>query len=286
MDEVITVVKKLDETHQQLVKKRKEHSSRVEQAQVLAVKPLELTRYRNERNLMLYPFCSTSKRKRLQTINYKSSDGKRWLQVSANHEHGMAKIWDFDILRFALSKAGEIARHTEHFPSFVEFSAYECLKAINRDPRSGKNTKWFSQAINRLVSTTYIGNIFRDDLNVEFAFTLISYRSIKNDNGDIEKIRINFDERLIESVRYQNALLAIDSDVIREQAGIKKRLLELVKVCKRDALEWTVKLSRLNEMCAHEGELKEFKRLLKSYALPWKVSFSKAVDGDDKVTFI
>ena len=65
---------------------------------------IALTRYRSERNLMLYPFCSTSKTKRLKSIDYRSADGKRWLKVSANHDFGMVKIWDFDILRFALSK--------------------------------------------------------------------------------------------------------------------------------------------------------------------------------------
>jgi hypothetical protein len=58
---------------------------------------------------MFYPFCSTAKRKRLNSIKYESSDGRKSLMVTADHEYGMAKIWDFDILRYAISKAGEIA---------------------------------------------------------------------------------------------------------------------------------------------------------------------------------
>jgi hypothetical protein len=283
-DDVATVLKKLDKTHK-IVKKRKESSAEAEQAQVLAMKPLELTRYRNERNLMLYPFCSTSKRKRLQGINYKSSDGKRWLQVSASHDHGMVKIWDFDILRFALSKAGEVARYTDHFPSSVGFSAYECLKAIKKDPGNGKNIIWMREALRRLASTTYIGTIFRDDTKIEMGFTLIKYERVEN-GGKEDKIKITFDERLIESVRYYNGLLAIDEAVIKEESGVKKRLLELVKVGKGSASEWAVKLPRLSELCAYEGELKKFKHLLKSYTLPWKIAFSKTAAGDEKVTFL
>jgi hypothetical protein len=269
---------------QQTAREQKEDTSEAKKANELTTKPLELTKYRNELNLMLYPFCSTSKRKRLKTINYKSSDGKRWLQVSANHEHGMAKIWDFDILRFALSKAGEAARHSGYFPAYTEFSIYECLKGLGKNPESGKNITWFKKALARLISTTYIGNIFRDDTKIELGFTLIRYEYIEQDEKN-DRVRITFDERLIESVRYQNALLAIDSNIIYEQVGIKKRLLELVKVCKGNDPEWTVRLSRLKEMCAHEGELKKFKRLLRLYKLPWKLFFSKNIKGEDKITF-
>jgi len=37
-----------------------------EQALELAKAPVDLSRYRNERNLMLFPFCSTAKTKRLK----------------------------------------------------------------------------------------------------------------------------------------------------------------------------------------------------------------------------
>lgn len=271
---------------QELDRQAMENTPEAKEARELACKPVELTRYRNERNLMLFPFCSTSKRKRLKTIEYRSSDGKRWLQVTANYEHGMAKIWDFDILRFALSKAAEIKNHIGYFPPFVEFTIYECLKAIGRDPKSGKNIEWFKGAIRRLVSTTYFGNIFREDIKTELAFTLIKYQLIEStENNGFDKVRMSFDERLIESVRHQNGLLAINKQIIHEESGIKKRLLELVAVSKGNNDEWSVRLSRLKEMCAHEGCLKEFKRLLKSYKLPWNISFSKAVNGEDKVTF-
>ena len=113
-----------------------------EQALELAKVPVDLTRYRNERNLMMFPFCSTAKAKRVKSIRYTSADGKRWLEVTANYEYGMAKIWDFDILRFALSKAGEVALQVGYFPPCIEFTAYECLKAIGRDAKAGKNYIW------------------------------------------------------------------------------------------------------------------------------------------------
>lgn len=47
---------------------------------------------------------------------------------------------------------------------------------------------------------------------------------------------------------------------------------------------WIVGLDRLQALCAHDGEAKEFKRRLKGYALPWTVRFSKAIGGGENVT--
>jgi len=255
-----------------------------EQALELAKAPVDLTRYRNERNLMMFPFCSTAKAKRVKSIRYTSADGKRWLEVTANYEYGMAKIWDFDILRFALSKAGEVALQVGYFPPCIEFTAYECLKAIGRDAKAGKNYIWIEEAFDRLVSTTYKGNIFKEDENRSEVFTLINIEYIKNQQGQVDKIRMNFNQRIQESAKLRG-LLAIDKIILREEAGIKKRLLELVAVSMGRESSWTVGMERLQALCAHEGTLKRFKYELKQYALPWEVTFSKAIHNGGNVTF-
>jgi len=255
-----------------------------ERALELAQSPLDLTRYRNERNLMLFPFCSTAKNKRLKGIRYVSADGKRWLEVTANHDYGMAKIWDFDILRFALSKAGEIALQVSYFPNAVEFSGYECLKALKRS-HQGKNYRWLREGITRMCLTGYRGNIFREDEKTTEVFTLIQ-ATYEDKTGKLEKIRLTFNERIIDSVKLFRGLLSINPDIINEEAGIKKRLLELVAVSKGKDKIWTVGIERLQALCAHEGTLKEFKRQLKEYSLPWDVNFSKAVGTTQNVTFV
>lgn len=255
-----------------------------EKALELAKSLVDLTRYRNERNLMLFPFCSTSKAKRIKSIKYSSADGKRWLSVTANYEYGMAKIWDFDILRFALSKAGEVALHVGYFPASVEFSGYECLKALGRNPESGSNLEWIKEGLTRLCLTGYSGNIFRENEKITEVFTLINANYL-DQAGKLERIIITFNERLVESIRYSKGLLIIDPKLLREEAGIKKRLLELVAVSMGKESTWVVRLERLQAMCAHEGELKAFKRQLKEYQLPWVVSFNKAIGGGENVTF-
>ena len=255
-----------------------------EQALQLAKAPVDLSRYRNERNLMLFPFCSTAKAKRVKGIRYVSADGKRWLEVTANYDYGMAKIWDFDILRFALSKAGEVALQVGYFPNSIEFSGYECLKALGRNPESGSNLKWIKEGLRRLCLTGYSGNIFRENEKITEIFTLIR-ANYTDQSGKLERIAITFDDRLVESVRYSKGLLVIDKVLLREEAGIKKRLLELVTVSIGKEISWTVGIERLQALCAHEGTLKRFKYELRQYDLPWKVTFSKAIHNGGNVTF-
>lgn len=254
-----------------------------ERALQLAQSPVDLTRYRNERNLMLFPFCSTAKTKRLKGIRYVSADGNRWLEVTANHDYGMAKIWDFDILRFALSKAGEIALQVGYFPNVVEFSGYECLKALKRS-HQGKNYRWLREGITRMCLTGYRGNIFREDEKTTEVFTLIQ-ASYEDKTGKLEKIRLTFNERIIDSIKLFRGLLSINPDIINEEAGIKKRLLELVTVSMGKDSNWTVGLERLQALCAHEGTLKRFKYELKQYILPWKVTFGRSFNSSENVTF-
>lgn len=255
-----------------------------EYALELAKGAIDLTRYRNERNLMLFPFCSTAKAKRIKSIRYNSADSKRWLEVTANHEYGMVKIWDFDILRFAITKAGEIALKVGYFPPYVDFTAYECLKAIGRITNTGKSYNWLEEALDRLTTTAYKGNIFKEDEKRSETFTLISIESIKDESKRIERIRIHFNQRIRESAKLRG-LLVIDSAIFHEESGIKKRLLELVMVSIGKELAWTIGLERLQALCAHEGELKEFKRQLKSYKLPWVMSFNRSKICGENVTF-
>lgn len=273
--------------HQELIRQHQE-LPKVEKALGLATKKIELSAYRNERNLMLYPLCSTSRRKRTTSINYQSTDGKRWLTVSANAEFGMAKIWDFDVLKFALSKAGEIARmEGSIFPPYIEFTAYECLKALGRNPKGKTAHNWLSEALDRLASTVYSGNIFRENEKVKSTFTLIKVESTEEKYVNSSRIRILFDERLIESARYAKGLLEIDYNIIKEDSGLRKRIIELINTSIGKSKEWAVSVEKLQALCAHEGKIKEFKRQIKSLEnLPWEMSFSAKVGGGEKVTFI
>lgn len=239
---------------------------------VLANKSINIKSLKNEKNLMLFPFCSTSKATRYKSIKYRSTDNKFSLDVTANHEYGMAKIWDFDILRFVFSKIDAIAAQTGYHPSSVSFSAYECLKFLKRSPNAGKNIKWLKEALDRLASTTYKGNIFKDDLKLVSGFTLISYEYIESGKS-LDKISVTLDKRIVSSMRNSESLMNIDSRLIEEPSGLKKRLLELVYLKIKNQKKWVVSVGELQELCANSWKLKRFKCEIKSLKdLDWHIS--------------
>lgn len=244
----------------------------------LANEPIGIDLLKNERNLMLFPFCSTSKALRFKAIKYTSKDNKFSLEVTANNEYGMAKIWDFDILRFVFSKIDTIAGRTGYYPSIVTFSAYECLKFLKRNPNAGKNVQWLKGALDRLTSTTYKGNIFKDEGKHVTGFTLIKYDYVETNRG-IEKISISLDERLVCSLRSSKSLVTISERLLEEPSGLKKRLLELVSLKLANDGVWIVSIDELQCLCANNWTMAKFKNEIKSFNdLPWGISEVKIQD--------
>lgn len=255
------------------------------QGERLANESIGIEALKNDRNLMLYPFCSTSKALRFKAINYISKDNKFSLEVTANNKYGMAKIWDFDILRFVFSKIDTIAKRTGYHPSSVAFSAYECLKFLGRNPNAGKNINWLKDALDRLASTTYKGNIFKEEGRHVTGFTLVKYEYIENDKRGIEKILISLDERLVFSLTNSNSLITINERVLEEHSGLKKRLLELVAL-KLSLGEWVVSIEELQCLCANNWAIARFKNEVKSFQdLPWYISEVK-INHETCIRFI
>lgn len=250
----------------------------VDRGERLANESIGIESLKNDRNLMLFPFCSTSKALRFKSIKYTSKDNKFSLEVTANNEYGMVKIWDFDILRFVFSKIDTIANRTGHYPSSVTFSAYECLKFLGRNPKAGKNINWLKEALDRLASTTYKGNIFKDEGRHVTGFTLVKYDYIETSRG-IEKISISLDERLVSSLRNSKSLVTINERVLEETSGLKKRLLELVALKLSTEGVWIISVEELQCLCANNWSIAKFKNEVKSFHdLPWNVSEIKVND--------
>ena len=60
---------------------------------------------RDAQDLMSWPFFSLAKRKRTAPIDFRM--GETWISVEAVPEHGMATIWDADVLIWAASQIVE-----------------------------------------------------------------------------------------------------------------------------------------------------------------------------------
>src|SRR4051812_5530280 len=82
------------------------------------------------------PFFSLAKTPRTQPIDYDVS-GVR-VRVTPNSDHGIATIWDADILIWAATQITEAMDRGGKTSPRIQFHPYSLLKAIRRSP-SGEN---------------------------------------------------------------------------------------------------------------------------------------------------
>ena len=102
---------------------------------------------RDAQDLMAYPFFSLAKSKRLAPIDFKAGAVK--IRVEAVAEHGMATIWDADVLIWAASQIVE-ARDLGLRPSrLMATTPYEILNFIGRGVRDRKSTRLNSSHVKR-----------------------------------------------------------------------------------------------------------------------------------------
>src|SRR5260370_7302326 len=80
---------------------RRRHTSEREQLDLFRALPGDLAA-RDAQDLMAYPFFSLAKSRRIVPIDFRA--GKIAIRVEAVPEHGMATIWDADVLIWAASQ--------------------------------------------------------------------------------------------------------------------------------------------------------------------------------------
>lgn len=131
------------------------HNTEREQLDLFRALPGDLAP-RDAQDLMAYPFFSLAKSKRLAPINFKA--GSIVIRVEAVPEHGMATIWDADVLIWAASQIVE-ARDVGLRPSrLMATTPYEILNFIGRGV-SLRDYDRLKAALDRLQSTTVATSI-------------------------------------------------------------------------------------------------------------------------------
>lgn len=111
---------------------------------------------RDQRDLMERPFFSLAKRKRTAPILYRAGDVE--VQVHGFPEHGMATIWDADVLIWAASHIVAAADRGLVTSRLVRFTPYQLLTAIGR-PTGNHQYQLLKASLKRLQSTVVMTTI-------------------------------------------------------------------------------------------------------------------------------
>ena len=303
-------VKALSETIKaeevEAIHKKKAQERSLEIASERSLAPVKLN---NSQTLMTYPWFSPDQKPRTEPHAYKSPDGETILEVlpppkmldpndpkgTKVIEIGAAKVWDGDILMYALSKAVQAYLETKEFPQEVRFSSYEYLKQAGKDPDSGKNISNLKTGLDRLALTQYISRLIDPVSGKEKGgetFKLCGYKWENDKNGNIKGITIRFSHELFKHFATKNDLLSLKQGLLLEawqedRSGLRKRLLMLIGTRLGDQTTWKVSLKKLQVMCGHIGPTKKFKETFSTLvpSLPWLVDIEKNKKNEDITTF-
>ena len=111
---------------------------------------------RDAQDLMAYPFFSLAKSKRVVPIDFRK--GGITIRVEATAEHGMATIWDADILIWAASQIVEARDAGLRTSRLMAATPHEILTFIGRGV-SSRDYDRLKAALDRLQSTTIATSI-------------------------------------------------------------------------------------------------------------------------------
>src|SRR5882724_4794584 len=182
---------------------------------------------RDQRDLMERPFFSLTKAKRTAPILYEAA-GVR-VEVYAVPEHGMATIWDADVLIWAASQIVEAENLGFRTSRFLRFTPYQLLTAIGRQT-GARDYKLLKGALARLQSTVIRTTIRNGEHWRRHQFSWINeWEECTTREGRVEGMEFVLPDWFYRGVIDRSLVLAIDPAYFRLTGGIERWLYRVAR---------------------------------------------------------
>ena len=182
---------------------------------------------RDQRDLMERPFFSLAKTPRTKPILYKAADIE--VQVFGMPEHGMATIWDADVLIWAASQIVAAENNGLTTSRFVRFTPYHLLRAIGR-PTGNHQYRLLKAALARLQSTVIATTIRNGPHWRRRQFSWINeWEEMTTRAGRVEGMEFVLPEWFYNSVIDRSLVLTIDPAYFRLTGGIERWLYRVAR---------------------------------------------------------
>jgi plasmid replication initiation protein len=217
---------------------------------------------RDDREGMSVPLVSLSKSKRTAPIEWRSSDGERFVRVTAVAEHGVATIWDMDVLIWAVSQVNAAIEAGREASPLLRFQPYDMLKAIGRDT-GGTSYGEIEAALNRLAGTLVTTNVRTGGKTRKAVFHLLDgWEHITDDaTGRSKGMTLTLPRWVYDGVVQHRDVLAISPRYFDLQSGIARWLYRLARRhAGKQATGWRFTMKGLHERSGSTQPLKEFAR--------------------------
>ena len=243
--------------------------------------------HRDQRDLMAHPFFSLSKSRRVAPIHYKAGDVE--LQVYAVAEHGMATIWDADVLIWAASQI--LAAQDRGLPTsrFFRFTPYQLLNAIGRST-GARSYFLIKGALTRLQSTVIRTNIRHGEHWRRQQFSWINeWEELAARSGRVEGMEFVLPEWLYQGIIDRRLVLAIDPDYFRLTGGIERWLYRIArKHAGRQRHGWRFELRHLHAKSGSQARYSDFaidvRAIARRQPLPgYLLAIERGVDATELV---
>ncbi|WP_266064143.1 replication initiator protein A [Brucella intermedia] len=182
---------------------------------------------RDAQDLMAYPFFSLSKTHRVAPIDF--SAGNVTIRVEAVPDHGMATIWDADILIWAASQIVEARDAGLRTSRLMAATPYEILKFVGRGT-SLRDYQRLKAALDRLQSTTVATTIRQPAEGRRHRFSWINeWKEMTDRHGRPDGIEMILPDWFYQAVLDDALVLTIDRAYFDLTGGLDRWLYRIVR---------------------------------------------------------
>ena len=212
---------------------------------------------RDAQDLMAWPFFSLAKSKRVKPIDFRM--GEVAILVEATAEHGMAPIWDADVLIWVASQIVEARDAGKATSRLIAATPHEILTFTRRG--TGKaGYERLKAALDRLQSTSIATSIRQAGARRRRRFSWINeWRERLDDNGRALGIEMIVPDWLYEGVLDRALVLTIDPAYFALTGGLERWLYRIVrKHGGKQKGGWSFDISHLHLKSGALSPLKRF----------------------------
>ncbi len=182
---------------------------------------------RDAQDLMAYPFFSLGKNKRTVPIDYQT--GSVTIRVEGTAEHGLATIWDADILIWAASQIVEARDAGLRSSRRMAATPYEILRFIGRGT-SLRDYQRLKAALDRLQSTSVATSLRQPNARRLHRFSWINeWKELTVGEEQQRGIELILPDWFYAGVFDARLVLTIDAHYFRLTGGIERWLYRLVR---------------------------------------------------------
>jgi plasmid replication initiation protein len=245
---------------------------------------------RDAQDLMAYPFFSLAKSKRLAPIDFKA--GTIVIRVEAVAEHGMATIWDADILIWAASQIVDARDAGLRSSRLMAATPYEILTFIGRGVGL-RDYDRLKAALDRLQSTTIATSIRQPTERRMHRFSWINeWKECSDHRGRPLGIELILPDWFYAAVLDDALVLTIDRAYFDLTGGLERWLYRLVrKHGGKQSHGWSFDFPYLHAKSGSLSPLKHFafdmRDIVRRQPLPgYKLTINRPQTGSDRLSFV